>query len=202
MRIECYPGINRMGSAGALEFPRVISLKGKEIEPYLPQIIDLHLTVFKEPPYLYEGTREEYAPWMQIYADSKDGIACLLFDGKELVGAATGLPLKEMPGEWLKNFKGPLERIFYLGEEVILEKYRRKHLGAQLYDQFEKMIPPFFDTISFARIQEPIEPPLNFILRERGFLEHKDRDVELLWRDARSKEIVPHKLIYWTKQLA
>ena len=183
------------------ETTRFAVLRGAQIEPYIRQIVDLHLAVFKELPYLYDGTVEEYWPVIKLYADSAEGIACLLFDGETLVGAATGAPLNAMPKAYQTPFQGPIGEIFYLGEEVLLGGYRGQHYGAQLYHQFVRAIPGSFKTIAFCRIEESADPPFNAVLRKHGFVEQKDKVVEFLWRNVGSKEEIPHKMVYWIKDL-
>ncbi len=177
----------------------VVVLEGAQIEPFLSEIVELMLVVYREPPYRYEGTMEEYLPLVQSYANSNQGIACLLFDGKKLVGVAAGAPLKDVNPKWHGPFKDDcMEKIFYIGDEVLLSDYRGRHLGSQLFDTYLRAVPASFETIAFSRIEEPEESPLNSALRARGFVERKDKPVVIDWREIGSNEDVPHKLTFWT----
>jgi len=178
----------------------VVMAKGKEIAPYIGQIIDLHLAVYQEQPFFFEGTHEEYAPYIQMFADSEEAVACMAFDQGRMVGAIIGLPMKELPETWSKSYQEATDRVYYLGDATILEKYRRKHLGSDLYRQFEKAIPSGYDTLSFIRLDDPAEHPFNALLKNRGAIE-LDKAIEYPWRDIRTKEIPLHKLIYWNKPI-
>lgn len=184
------------------ESPNIVVLRGAEIEPYLEEIVDLMLIVYKESPFFYEGTREEYLPLVKFYSDSKDGIACLMFDGKKIIGVAAGAPLSQVSEKWQTPFKqDEIEKIFYLGDEVLLEKHRGQHLGSKLFDAFVRAVPASFSKIAFAKIEESIEPPLNAAIRNRGFVERLDKSVIIPWNEFGRKEEVPHKLVFWTKDL-
>ncbi len=173
---------------------------GAQITPYISQIIDLFLAVFKEPPYSYEGTYEEYLPFINIYAESPHGIACLLFDGNKLVGAATGAPLAQMPEKFRTPFEGRLDQIYYLGEVVLLPEYRKKSFGMQLYRTFETAIPASFPTLCFCKIDDG-SSALNQSLSSHGFTQHPDLFFDGVWRNVDDKKESSHKLIYWSKKL-
>lgn len=182
------------------ESPQIVVLEGAQINPYLKDIVELMLAVYREPPYLYEGTMEEYLPLVQTYADSKQGIAALLFDEKKLIGVAAGAPLKDVNPKWHDPFKNDdMEKIFYIGDEVLLSDYRGKRLGSQLFDTLVNSIPSSLETIAFSRIEE--KSPLNDALKARGFIERPEKTVIIPWREIGSnEEEVPHKLIFWTGQ--
>jgi hypothetical protein len=201
MKVENMVPLAPIGFGPDLQSARIVLAKGKEIEPYIDQLVDLHVAVFREPPYYCEWTLEEYVPFIEMYAKSEEGLACMLFEGKRLIGAATGMPLKEMPELWLKSFKGPTDRTYYLGEELILEKYRNRHLGKELFEQFEKSIPRSYDTLAFLRLDDPSEISLNEILRSRGCVENKEIELSFPWKDIRTKETSEHKFYFWDKTI-
>lgn len=175
-------------------------LKGHQIKPYSKAIVELLLTVFKEPPYLYEGTVEEYLPFVEIYANSADGIACLLFENKKLVGVVTGVPLQEMPERFRTSFGNQCKTMYYLGEMGLVKEYQKQKLGTLLYSEFEKQIPPGFDTLCFCKISEP-NNTFDPVLEKYGFVEEKKHAFEGVWRNIGELIESPHEMDFWTKQL-
>ncbi len=183
------------------ETPKIVVLEGAQINSYLREIVELMLVVYREAPYRYEGTMEEYLPLAQSYADSKHGVAALLFDGKKIVGVAAGAPLLDVNPKWHEPFKNDcMDKIFYIGDEVLLEGYRGKRFGSQLFDTLVRAIPASCETVAFSRIEE--NSPLNDALRARGFEERTEKSVIIPWREIGSNEdAVPHKLVFWTAQI-
>lgn len=182
------------------ELENIVVLRGAEIEPYLPEIVDLMVEVYRESPFFYEGTREEYLPLVKAYSDSPQGIACVLFDGKKIIGVAAGAPLNQVSEKWQTPFKNEsLDQIYYLGDEVLHPQYRGKHLGSKLFDLFMEEVPKSFSTVAFTMMEKSAEEPgVKGVLQNRGFVERKDKTVVIPWTEIGSKEEVPHKLVFWT----
>ena len=59
----------------------IIYLRGQAIAPYIDDLAQLRITVFREFPYLYDGTTEYEARYLQTYLNSVDSIAVLALDG-------------------------------------------------------------------------------------------------------------------------
>lgn len=57
---------------------RLQVLQGNDIHSRVKDITALSLIIYREYPYLYEGTEEEYLPAIQHYAQSENGLACVL----------------------------------------------------------------------------------------------------------------------------
>jgi len=180
------------------ESPQIVVLEGAQINPYLTEIVELMLIVYREAPYRYEGTMEEYLPLVQAYANSKHGIAALLFDGRKLIGVAAGAPLTDVNPKWHEPFKNDgIEKIFYVGDEVLLSERRGQGFGSRLFDTLVRAIPAPYEMVAFSRIEE--ESPLNNALKARGFVERPEKNVVIPWREiGPNEEAVPHKLVFWT----
>lgn len=198
----------------AAESLSVKTLRGKSIAPYLHNITDLCVQIYKEYPYLYEGTSEEYFPFIEYYAQSENGIACLLFDKDRPVGVAIGMPINEMR----EKYKGPfmnarphenLGEIFYLGEYLLLKDYRGKGLGKEIYLEFERSVKKNqnMKKICFCKIDESNQTnleienykPLDGFWVKNGFKKCDDITVSVDWQNVGELNDSPHILIYWLK---
>lgn len=195
---------------------RIEVFKGAEIIPYVKKVTDLSLAIYREYPYLYEGTEEEYMPFIEHYAKSELGMACILFDDEKPVGVAIGMPMDTMR----KKYQEPLlskypeaniNSFFYLGEFLILKEYRGKGFGKQIYVELEQSIKKekLFKTICFCKIDEfelhPLKPDnyksLDEFWRKLGFEQVEDLSTSVAWRNINELEDSPHKMVYWIKTM-
>lgn len=100
---------------------------GTDIAPWLDVVADLRIRVFREFPYVYEGSREYEARYLQTYVDCPRSIAVLALDGSAVVGVSTGLPLQDEVDAFTRPFVRaglPVEDFFYCAETVLLPEYR------------------------------------------------------------------------------
>jgi GNAT superfamily N-acetyltransferase len=195
---------------------RMQILQGEVITSRVKDITDLSLSNYREYPYLYEGTEDEYLPLIQHYAESESGIACLLFDNEKPIGVAIGMPMSAMR----ENYKQPLlncsekidiDSIFYLGEFLLLKEYRGKGLGKQMYIEFERLVMANgnFKSIWFCKISEfdshPLMPTnyksLDDFWKKLGFEQQEHLNFSVFWRNVSEIDDSPHKLAYWMKSL-
>ena len=66
---------------------------GAEIEPHLEALGGLRMAVFREFPYLYEGTLAAEREYLQVYVRSPRSLVVFVRDGERTVGATTCVPL-------------------------------------------------------------------------------------------------------------
>lgn len=180
-------------------------LVGEEINPYVEEITHLCLIVFREYPYLYEGTVGEYEPYIQKYADTKKGVVCLILDDNHLVGAVTGIPLVEMPPHHISSFyeNGYDPSLFYyIGEMVLLPKHRGSQYGQLMYYQVEKKIKEWnFPYLCFCEIERPDhqDSPL---FGKHGYIKHEELHFTAYWQEINGTEETPQHMVYWIKNLS
>lgn len=182
-------------------------VKGQEIAPYVADITNLCLTVYREPPYLYEGTVEEYGPFIQKYTESPESIVCLIMDGNDVVGATTGTPLSEMREHYTQSFLDngySLPSFYYIGEMVILPEYRGKGYGKSMYQEMEKNVRAInqFPYLCFCEIEQPNQiQKSNQLIIQNGYVKHEELSFNIDWLDIGETEVSPHHLVYWIKSL-
>ena len=125
-------------SRGALpEGIHVRALQGAELESHLDAVAGLRIAVFRDWPYLYDGSLEYERDYLQTYRDSPHALLVGAFDGDRLIGASTSTPMEDHAAELAAPLGGvglPLSAILYGAESVLLADYRGLGLGHRFFD--------------------------------------------------------------------
>src|SRR5262245_61817705 len=80
-------------------------LHGIALTPWLDALGRLRITVFREYPYLYDGTLAYEREYLQTYVNSAHSLVVLVTDERdEVVGATTCIPLRDEGPEFQKPF--------------------------------------------------------------------------------------------------
>ncbi|CAM4095752.1 GNAT family acetyltransferase [Pseudomonas reidholzensis] len=189
-------------------------LHGAAIAPYIDDLVRLRLTVFREFPYLYDGTPEYQADYLAAYAASPRSLVVLALDNGEVVGASTGLPLADetdaFQQPFLANGRDPA-RVFYFGESVLLPGYRGQGLGVRFFIERESYAHKLggFDYCAFCAVERPAGhprrpadyKPLQGFWRNRGFLHEPSLRTRHAWRDLDQQEQSAKIMSFWLKAL-
>lgn len=115
-------------------------LSGQAINPYLDHLARLRIEIFREWPYLYEGSLEYEQKYLQAFSRSPEAVVVLVSAGDEVVGASTGLPLAQAEAAFQQPFiqRGDdVDKIFYLAESVLRQPYRGLGLGVRFFEERE-----------------------------------------------------------------
>ena len=153
----------------------VRTLVGDAIAPFVDDLARLRIQVFREWPYLYEGSVAYEAEYLQVYTRSKRSVAVLAFDGAQVVGASTGLPLAAESDAFVQPFMAAgyaPDTVFYCGESVLLPAYRGQGLGHRFFDEREahaRALGGFAWTAFCSVDRDPADP--------RRPKSHRDNDV-------------------------
>lgn len=118
----------------------VRTLSGPDLEGALDAVAQLRITVFRDWPYLYDGTLEYERDYLQTYRDSAAALLVGAFDGDRLVGASTSTPMEDHAEAFAAPFAGlglPLTSVLYGAESVLLPPYRGIGLGHRFIDARE-----------------------------------------------------------------
>lgn len=193
---------------------RVQRLAGAAIAQQLPELARLRIQVFREFPYLYEGSEAYERAYLQTYIDSADSLFVLVFDGERLVGASSGLPLSDEVAELRQPFEQrgePLERIFYCGESMLLPAYRGRGLGVRFFEEREVHAKRLgrFEQICFCAVQRPATHPrrpadyvpLDAFWQRRGYQQRPDLQTDFSWQDLDEASESPKPMMFWMKSL-
>lgn len=193
---------------------RIVTCTGEAVAPYLRDLARLRTTVFREYPYLYEGSAEYESAYLTAYARSPRSVFVLAIDGEQVVGASTGLPLlDDQPAFRLpfheRGFR--LDEVFYFGESVLLRAYRGQGIGHRFFDEREahaRQLGQFRMTAFCAVEREPGDPrrpadyrPNDVFWAKRGYRRQNDLFCELAWRELGAPTASPHMLRFWLRPL-
>lgn len=116
-------------------------LEDEALTAALPGLAALRISVFREWPYLYDGSSDYEKRYLARYTDTEGAVIVGAFDGDRLVGAATGQPMiHEVPA-----IRRPFEEsgidpadIFYFAESVLDPAYRGQGIGHRFFDERER----------------------------------------------------------------
>ena len=121
----------------------IVCLDGQELTAAIDDLARLRIEVFREYPYLYDGSHEYEQKYLQTYCESPQALVIFVKDTREnkIVGASTGLPLihetEEFKAPFLEKGFNPVE-IFYCGESVLQREYRGRGVYRQFFLQREE----------------------------------------------------------------
>jgi GNAT superfamily N-acetyltransferase len=182
----------------------ILKLHGTEIEAHWQELAELRIRVFRDYPYLYEGTLDYEREYLQTYWRSAGSRVILLRDAGRAVGASTCLPLADEGPE----FRGPFERpqdYFYLGESVLLPEYRGQRWGHFFFDEREARARELgFRQSCFCAVERPPQAgqrSLEPFWRSRGYVHHAELRCQFSWKDVGAPEETEKQLSFWLKNL-
>jgi GNAT superfamily N-acetyltransferase len=188
------------------------TLTGAALDAALDDVAALRIAVFRDWPYLYDGTLDYERSYLQTYRDSPGAILVGAFDGPRLVGAATGTPMEDH-ADFAAAFAGTrlaLADIFYCAESVLLPEYRGRGLGHAFFDARETHARALGRSHSAfcAVIRPPDHParppgyrPLDPFWRARGYAPLSGVTATFRWRDVGDAQDSDKRLQFWLRAL-
>jgi GNAT superfamily N-acetyltransferase len=192
----------------------VLALTGRELGPVLPALAELRIRVFRDWPYLYDGTLEYEASYLRKFSAAKDAVIVVAREGERIVGASTASPLLGHADEFAKPFAEQgydLDKVFYFGESVLLPEYRGRGLGRAFFDVREshaRRSGPFEIAAFCAVVREASDPrapagyhPLDAFWNKRGYFKQEALTTTFPWKELGQDEEVLHPMQYWIKRL-
>ncbi len=192
---------------------KIISLKGQDILPYIPELAKLRINTFKEYPYLYEGNLEYEYKYLDTYIKCSDCMIILVIDGSEVVGASTSIPMEfetsEFKQPFLDNLINPRD-IFYFGESVLRPEYRGRNIYRHFFSLRENNAKKYGSkVVTFAAIERPEDDarkpqnyiPLNDVWKHFGYTKHPELRTQFEWQEVGEQTPTYKTLIFWMKQL-
>jgi GNAT superfamily N-acetyltransferase len=186
---------------------------GPAILPQVARLSGLRVAVFREWPYLYDGSAQSEEGFMADFAKSGTSGIAITFDGDQPVGASTAIAMGEESENVAKPFRDAgfdLAKFCYFGESVLLKPYRGQGVGVRYFALREAHARslPGVEFAAFCAVQRPQDHPLkpqdavkldNF-WRHRGYLP-TDMTCTMRWKQVDSEERVENRLRFWMKRL-
>lgn len=188
-----------------------LSLSGRQITPWLEELARLRIEVFREFPYLYDGSTEYEMKYLQAYVNSPRSLVFLVRDGDRAIGATTALPLADADPEFQRAFASQgmkLEGVYYFGESVLLPEYRGRGYGHRFFDEREAYARQLgFAVTTFCAVvrdeNHPARPkdyaPHDVFWTKRGYRLAEGFTCTYRWQDIGESEQTEKLMQFWIK---
>jgi GNAT superfamily N-acetyltransferase len=190
-------------------------LRGKAVAPWLDGLGRLRIAVFKEYPYLYDGTLEYEREYLQTYANSPDSLVVLVVEGEDtIVGATTCLPLRDEGPEFQAPFIAQgydVNSVCYFGESILLPELRGQGLGKEFFKRRENHARNLgvewsafcaVDRMPDHPLRPPQHRPLDEFWRAQGYQKHPELQATFVWKETGEEAESPKTLTFWLKALS
>jgi GNAT superfamily N-acetyltransferase len=185
-----------------------------ELRRYMREVAGLRIQVFREFPYLYDGSYEYEDKYLQTYTNCGDSVIVLVLDGDKVVGASTAIPLEAEVEDFQKPFIEhgyDVHKIFYCGESVLLKEYRGRGVYSSFFAEREGHARALgrFDLSCFCAVRRetdhPRRPadyvPLDRVWTKYGYAKHPDLWTTFTWKDLDEERESPKVMEFWLKSL-
>jgi GNAT superfamily N-acetyltransferase len=193
---------------------RIEPLGGEALRLALPALAKLRIEVFREWPYLYEGTLDYETNYIERFARLKGGVIVVASDAGQTVGAATAAPMEGQNPDVTAPFveRGyELAKLFYFGESVLKREYRGRGIGHRFFDEREAVARATqgVETATFSGVvrladdprRDPDYRPLDPFWRKRGYAPVEGLVGHYSWTDIGDKEKTAKPMQFWMRRL-
>lgn len=193
--------------------PAITVLRGAELTTALPALAELRIQVFRDWPYLYQGTAEYERAYLAGYAACPRSVVAVVTHEGQVVGASTGLPLADADVALRQPFQDAgldVDAVFYCGESVLLPAYRGLGLGHAFFDLREDEARAQGKTkTAFCAVlradSDPRRPAdaraLDGFWTKRGYQRRADLVASFDWTEVGASAQTAHPMGFWLKDL-
>lgn len=192
---------------------RVETRDGEALWSALGPLAELRIRVFREFPYLYEGSLAYEEGYLEHYARSPRSRVVLVWDGDRVVGASTVIPLADAQADVQEPFTRAgidLSGFDYFGESVLLREYRGRGFGVRFFELREAhALDHGLGVCAFCAVERPADHPLrpkdyvpnDAFWAKRGYEKVPELRTTLSWLDLGEKEQTAKPMTFWLKRL-
>lgn len=187
-------------------------VSGSALAPYLPAVARLRIEVFREFPYLYDGSLSYEEQYLETYRRCPESVVVLAMDGERIVGASTAIPMKAEEAAFRAPFEArgyDPDHIFYLAESVLLPSYRGQGLGVRFFEEREAHAQSLggFAHFAFCAVQRPASHParpadylpLDRFWQNRGYRQVPALQTQYRWKDVGEAQETLKTMVFWVK---
>lgn len=188
-------------------------VQGEALRGHLDDLAQLRLTVFREYPYLYEGSLMEEASYLRPYLEAPEVQLILVRDAGLVVGMSTAVPLihetAEVQAPFLRH-GWSIKSICYFGESVLLPAYRGHGLGHQFFALRESYARNLgLTTAAFCAVVRPKDHPdrpanyraLDAFWCRSGYAPQPGLTTTYTWKELGELTASAKPMQFWTKSL-
>jgi GNAT superfamily N-acetyltransferase len=194
------------------------TLTGPEIETALAEVARLRIAVFRDWPYVYDGTLDYERGYLAEFAKARDAVIVIAREDGKVIGAATAAPLEGHTTEFAPLFAArglDPKRVFYCGESVLLPAYRGRGLGHAFFDRRETHARACtsdqgpYSHVSFCAVVRPDDDPrapagyrpLDGFWRRRGYQPVAGLVGHYSWKEIGASRETEKRMQFWMKEL-
>ena len=191
---------------------RIHEVTGTGLGPWLDGLGELRIRVFREYPYLYDGSLEYERAYLMTYQESRGALVVLVTDAADkVVAATTCVPLSGAGAEFREPFDRAgidVSKVLYLGESLALPEWRGKGFGKLFFDLREAHAERLgLEMTAFCAVDRasdhPLRPagyrPLDGFWESRGYERRPDLRAVLHWKETGERDDTPKDLTFWLR---
>jgi len=181
----------------------------------VPDLARLRIEVFREYPYLYNGSLTYEEKYLETYTRCADSVAVLARREGRVVGASTGLPLAAETPECQAPFIAngyAVAQVFYCGESILLPAFRGKGLYKTFFNGREQHARALggFRYMALCGVVRPDNhprrpagyAPLDAVWQRFGYVCHPELTTTFEWQDLDEPHESPKRMQFWLKGLS
>ncbi len=202
------------GVASSLPSLTFIRKTGAQFAEVFTELARLRIQVFRAFPYLYAGSFEYEKAYLQTYANASRSFLFAVYDGSQMVGATTGIPLIDETAAVKNPFLAAgydLSSIYYFGESILLPAYRGHGLGHRFFAEREAYATGFgaYKQTCFCAVSRPdshpLRPahyqPLEAFWTGRGYQKEPRLQSKFEWLDIGENQPTAKPMVYWLRDI-
>ncbi|HWB02339.1 MAG TPA: GNAT family N-acetyltransferase [Verrucomicrobiales bacterium] len=191
----------------------ITAVTGEAIRPFIPDAARLRIAVFREYPYLYDGSMAYEEKYLRTYSESPGSLFVIAHDGDRVIGVSTAMPLQHETEEVQRPFREagvPVQEVFYFGESVLEAEYRGQGIGVRFMQEREAHArrTPGIRKVAFCAVDRPPDHPLrsadyvslDAFWQRRGFTKTA-LTTEFSWKETGEAEESLKRMQFWWKGL-
>jgi GNAT superfamily N-acetyltransferase len=193
---------------------RIETLTGRAVVDAIADLVRLRVSIFRDWPYLYEGSLDYESNYLGKYADLPGAIVVVArAPGGGIVGAATALPLAAAEAELQAPFAAAgidVASVYYYGESVLEHAWRNRGIGVAFFAAREGRARDLgYKIATFCAVvrpdNHPLRPPgyvpLDAFWGKRGYRRAPGLVAHFKWRDVDAAAATSKPMSFWTKTL-